>query len=82
MKYKSIELKTKEGILLALTNLVDNVFDLFDIVEDSDNGNEILPKLQNIINIKNICLDRETDTYIRFKMIGTYMPLSYLIITL
>ena len=68
MEHKSIYLTTPAGILLALSNDFPNVEDVYDAVEDSKDGTELVSRLKNTKSyIKKFELDRENDVKIRVK---------------
>ena len=69
MKYKSIYLTTPAGIPLALSNEFPNVENVYDAVEDSKDGTELISRLKTIKSyIKKFELDRENDVKIRLKL--------------
>ena len=69
MKYKSIYLTTPAGISLALSNEFPNVEDVYDAVEDSKDGTDLVSRLKNIKSyIKKFELDRENDIKVRIKL--------------
>ena len=82
MEYKSVELRSKGNILLALYNIIKDVFDLFNAIEDSDNSKDFLERFACLhTDVDEIVLDRETNRFIRYKLIK-YVPdnIEYLII--
>ena len=71
MNYKDVRLINESRISFSLSCEFPNTFDLTDAIEDSKNSEDLLYRLRGIESyIKKFSLDRETETYIRYKLIA------------
>ena len=67
---KNVQFFTRNGIPLSLQNLCDlhcgsTVFDIEDVVEDSDTAFELASGLNALDLFEKFSPDRETDDYVR-----------------
>ena len=78
---KDYILRTSDGIRESLSNLwysnECSIAEIEDVVADSNNGTELLNKLNKLTLLRKFSLDRETDTRVRLKTVDTFGNVSY-----
>lgn len=81
MRYSDVILKSERGILFSLSNEFPDEFQLTDAIEDAKDANDLLNRLRKIDSyIKEFSLSRETDAYIRYKLIANMCNNEYYLI--
>lgn len=79
MEYKSISLTTPTGVPLALSNKFDNVYYVYDAVEDAVDGKDLLARISRVTrSFTEIKLDRETAKVIRLRAVDLCDNVEYL----
>lgn len=78
---KNPVLKTSNGIREAMSNLwfhnECSIVEIEDIVEDSNNGTELVNRLNSLNLFRKFILDRETDKKVRLKSVDRLGNVSY-----
>lgn len=78
---KNVRLTTGHGVNESISNLLYmgrvTVEDIYDAVEDSKDGAELVHRLGKL-NIQKFALDRETDEYVRLKSTDVLGNVRYL----
>jgi len=79
MEYRSISFTTPTGVPLALSNKFDNVYYVYDAVEDATDGKDLLARIGKVTrSFVKITLDRETDKVIRLRAVDYCDNVEYL----
>lgn len=78
---KNPVLKTSNGIGEAMSNLwfrnECSIVEIEDVVEDSNNGTELMNGLNSLNLFRKFTLDRETDKKVRLKSVDRLGNVSY-----
>lgn len=78
---KNVRLTTGHGVNESISNLLYmgrvTAEDIYDAVEDSKDGSELVRRLGKL-NIQKFVLDRETDEYVRLKSTDVLGNVRYL----